>query len=59
MLLGMLQIKSLIMILVVKTEMQKLVLVLFVVGARVQVILLAKNVAMFNGYLTQTENLLL
>ncbi len=47
------------MILVVKTEMQKLVLVLFVVGARVQVILLAKNVAMFNGYLTQTENLLL
>lgn len=47
------------MILVVKTEMQKLVLVLFVVGACVQVILLAKNVAMFNVYLMQTENLLL
>lgn len=31
------------MFLVVKTEMQKLFLVLFVVGARVQVILLAKK----------------
>lgn len=43
--------------LVVKTDMQKLVLlplISFVVGARVQVI--KKNLAMFNGYLTQTKN---